>query len=59
MQINKAIENAKYLAAQVKKRNGFELLLEPEFTNCCFWYYPECLRGPTTPDPVRLTKVWL
>ena len=57
MQIDKAIGNCKYLAEQVKKRDGFELLIEPEYTNCCFWYYPTCLRGSNTPDPSRLTKV--
>lgn len=57
MQVNKAIDNARYLAEQVKKRDGFELLIEPEFTNCCFWYYPKCLREFITPDPSRLTKV--
>ena len=58
MQIDKAIRNAKHLAEQVKKRDGFELIIEPEFTNCCFWYYPECLRGSVAPDPCRLTKVY-
>ena len=57
MQIDKAIGNAKYLAERVKERDGFELLIEPEYTNCCFWYFPTCLRGSSAPDPSRLTKV--
>ena len=56
-QIDKAISNTKYLAEQVKKRDGFELVCEPEYTNCCFWYYPTSMRGSTPPDPHKLTKV--
>ena len=59
MHIDKAIRNSKYLAEQIKKKDGFELLIEPEYTNCCFWYYPACLRELSTPDPSRLTKVLL
>ena len=57
MQVDKAVGNSKYLAEQVKKRDGFQLLIEPEFTNCCFWYYPQCLRGLSTSDLSKLTKV--
>ena len=56
-QIDKAIGNTKYMAEQIKKRDGFELVSEPEYTNCCFWYYPPSMRGPTPPDPHKLTKV--
>jgi len=54
-QIDKAISNAKYMAEQIKKRDGYELVSEPEYTNCSFWYYPLSMRGP--PDPHKLTKV--
>jgi len=56
-QIDKAINNAKYMAEQIKKRDGYELVSEPEYTNCSFWYYPLSMRGPTPPDPHKLTKV--
>ncbi|XP_047187196.1 cysteine sulfinic acid decarboxylase isoform X4 [Scophthalmus maximus] len=35
----------RYLVEQMKKREGFHLLSEPEFVNVCFWYIPPSLRG--------------
>ncbi|KAF3827073.1 hypothetical protein GH733_002559 [Mirounga leonina] len=34
----------KYLVEEIKKREGFKLLLEPEYANICFWYIPPSLR---------------
>ncbi|XP_048728845.1 cysteine sulfinic acid decarboxylase-like [Ostrea edulis] len=45
-QIELSFTNAKYLTDQLKKREGFRLVL-PQFQcpNICFWYIPERLRG--------------
>uniref|UniRef100_H2YJ70 Cysteine sulfinic acid decarboxylase n=1 Tax=Ciona savignyi TaxID=51511 RepID=H2YJ70_CIOSA len=44
--INKAFDNAQYLAELVKKTDGFKLVCDvsPECTNVCFWYLPKRLR---------------
>ncbi|XP_068860883.1 acidic amino acid decarboxylase GADL1 [Aphelocoma coerulescens] len=34
----------RYLVEEIKKREGFQLLLEPEYANICFWYIPPSLR---------------
>eukprot|EP00057_Strongylocentrotus_purpuratus_P033333 XP_791030.3 PREDICTED: cysteine sulfinic acid decarboxylase [Strongylocentrotus purpuratus] len=36
---------ARSLADLIKNTEGFQLVQEPECTNVCFWYIPECLRG--------------
>ncbi|XP_058500227.1 cysteine sulfinic acid decarboxylase [Solea solea] len=43
--IDKAFLHVGYLVEQMKKREGFHLLDEPEFVNVCFWYIPPSLRG--------------
>uniref|UniRef100_A0A665U179 Cysteine sulfinic acid decarboxylase-like n=1 Tax=Echeneis naucrates TaxID=173247 RepID=A0A665U179_ECHNA len=43
--VDKAFIHARYLVEQMKKREGFHLLGEPEFVNVCFWYIPPSLRG--------------
>uniref|UniRef100_A0A8C6ZK95 Cysteine sulfinic acid decarboxylase-like n=1 Tax=Nothoprocta perdicaria TaxID=30464 RepID=A0A8C6ZK95_NOTPE len=35
----------RYLAEELKRREGFQLVLEPEFVNLCFWFVPPSLRG--------------
>ncbi|XP_072510894.1 cysteine sulfinic acid decarboxylase isoform X1 [Notamacropus eugenii] len=35
----------RYLVEKMKMRKGFELVMEPEFVNVCFWYVPPSLRG--------------
>ncbi|XP_051856660.1 cysteine sulfinic acid decarboxylase isoform X2 [Antechinus flavipes] len=35
----------RYLVEKMKLRKGFELVMEPEFVNVCFWYVPPSLRG--------------
>ncbi|XP_024118077.1 acidic amino acid decarboxylase GADL1 isoform X4 [Oryzias melastigma] len=41
----------RYLAQEVKKREGFRLLMEPEYANVCFWYVPPALRDiPDGPE---------
>ncbi|XP_075683291.1 acidic amino acid decarboxylase GADL1 [Rhinoderma darwinii] len=42
--VNRALALSKYLANEIKKRDGFELLWEPEYANICFWYIPPSLR---------------
>ncbi|XP_035244491.1 acidic amino acid decarboxylase GADL1-like [Anguilla anguilla] len=42
--VNKAIALTKYLAMEIQKREGFRLLMEPEYANVCFWYIPPSLR---------------
>ncbi|PIK49956.1 putative cysteine sulfinic acid decarboxylase, partial [Apostichopus japonicus] len=50
---------SEYLAEQIKLREGFQLLLEPECTNVCFWFVPPCLRGHENDTDYyqRLSKV--
>ncbi|KAJ7399244.1 Acidic amino acid decarboxylase GADL1 [Pitangus sulphuratus] len=42
--VNRALALARYLVEEIKKREGFQLLLEPEYANICFWYIPPSLR---------------
>uniref|UniRef100_A0A3P8S188 Cysteine sulfinic acid decarboxylase n=1 Tax=Amphiprion percula TaxID=161767 RepID=A0A3P8S188_AMPPE len=43
--VDKAFVHVRYLVEQMKKRDGFHLLREPEFVNVCFWFIPPSLRG--------------
>ncbi|XP_072416788.1 acidic amino acid decarboxylase GADL1-like [Chiloscyllium punctatum] len=43
--VNRAFASARYLADEIKKRKEFRLLMEPEYTNVCFWYIPLSLRN--------------
>ncbi|XP_068606814.1 cysteine sulfinic acid decarboxylase [Brachionichthys hirsutus] len=43
--VDKAFIHARYLGKQMKKREGFNLLHEPEFVNVCFWFIPPSMRG--------------
>ncbi|XP_076594367.1 acidic amino acid decarboxylase GADL1-like isoform X2 [Chaetodon auriga] len=45
--VDRALAMARYLAQEIKKREGFRLLMEPEYTNVCFWYIPPSLRSLT------------
>ncbi|XP_074655320.1 cysteine sulfinic acid decarboxylase-like isoform X2 [Tubulanus polymorphus] len=43
--IDKAIDNSRYMAQEVRRRPEFELVLEPQTITVCFWYIPRRLRG--------------
>ncbi|NXE58104.1 CSAD decarboxylase, partial [Casuarius casuarius] len=43
--VDRAFAFTRYLAEEVKRREGFQLVLEPEFINLCFWFVPPSLRG--------------
>ncbi|XP_068185339.1 cysteine sulfinic acid decarboxylase [Antennarius striatus] len=43
--VDKAFIHARYLEKQMRKREGFHLLHEPEFVNICFWFIPPSMRG--------------
>lgn len=43
--VNAIFKHAEHFTSLVKNREGFELLLEPECTNVCFWYIPKKLRS--------------
>ncbi|XP_053706457.1 cysteine sulfinic acid decarboxylase [Synchiropus splendidus] len=43
--VEKAFVNTRYLVEEMKKREGFQLLREPQFVNVCFWFIPPTLRG--------------
>lgn len=43
--VDRAFACTRYLAAEMKRRDGFQLVLEPEFINLCFWFVPPSLRG--------------
>ncbi|XP_078520065.1 acidic amino acid decarboxylase GADL1 [Lissotriton helveticus] len=42
--VNRALALSRYLVGEIKKREGFQLLMEPEYSNICFWYIPPSLR---------------
>ncbi|XP_059195367.1 acidic amino acid decarboxylase GADL1-like [Centropristis striata] len=52
--VDRALAMARYLAQEVKKREGFTLLMEPEYANVCFWYIPPSLKN--LPDGPELWK---
>ncbi|KAM8967072.1 acidic amino acid decarboxylase GADL1 [Pelodytes ibericus] len=43
--INRALALSRYLTNEIKKRDGFELIWEPEYANICFWYIPPSIRN--------------
>ncbi|KAF7240256.1 Cysteine sulfinic acid decarboxylase, partial [Varanus komodoensis] len=43
--VDRAFSFTRYLADEIRKREGFQLVIEPEFINLCFWYVPPSLRG--------------
>ncbi|XP_052605004.1 cysteine sulfinic acid decarboxylase isoform X1 [Peromyscus californicus insignis] len=57
--IDQAFALTRYLVEEIKKREGFELVMEPEFVNVCFWFVPPSLRGKKeSPDySQRLSQV--
>uniref|UniRef100_A0A669CX16 Glutamate decarboxylase like 1 n=1 Tax=Oreochromis niloticus TaxID=8128 RepID=A0A669CX16_ORENI len=57
--VDRALAMARYLAQEIKQREGFRLLMEPEYANICFWYIPPSLRNlPDGPDvPSLLLQV--
>ncbi|XP_037639540.1 acidic amino acid decarboxylase GADL1-like isoform X2 [Sebastes umbrosus] len=52
--VDRALAMARYLAQEIKRREGFNLLMEPEYANVCFWYVPPSLRN--LPDGPELWK---
>ncbi|XP_048733038.2 cysteine sulfinic acid decarboxylase-like [Ostrea edulis] len=42
--IDNLFDCSRYLANLVKNTEGFELVVEPECTNVCFWYIPVSMR---------------
>ncbi|KAI4590541.1 hypothetical protein MJG53_001590 [Ovis ammon polii x Ovis aries] len=57
--VDQAFALAQYLVEELKKREGFELVMKPEFVNVCFWFVPPSLQGKKeSPDySERLSKV--
>ncbi|CAH2224783.1 sterol O-acyltransferase 2 [Pelobates cultripes] len=43
--VDDALAHTRYLVEEMKKRDGFILVMEPEFVNLCFWYVPPSLRA--------------
>ncbi|XP_065432065.1 cysteine sulfinic acid decarboxylase isoform X2 [Chrysemys picta bellii] len=43
--VDRAFEFTRYLTEEIKKRESFQLVIEPEFINLCFWFVPPSLRG--------------
>uniref|UniRef100_A0A8C4ETV1 Glutamate decarboxylase like 1 n=1 Tax=Dicentrarchus labrax TaxID=13489 RepID=A0A8C4ETV1_DICLA len=52
--VDRALATARYLAEEIKRREGFRLVMEPEYANVCFWYSPPSLRN--LPDGPELWK---
>ncbi|XP_020792898.1 acidic amino acid decarboxylase GADL1 [Boleophthalmus pectinirostris] len=49
--VERALAMAHYLTQQIKDRQEFQLFMEPEYTNVCFWYVPPSLRNvPVGPE---------
>ncbi|XP_038642244.1 cysteine sulfinic acid decarboxylase [Scyliorhinus canicula] len=49
--IDRAFACTRYLVNEMKEREGFQLVMEPQGVNVCFWYIPSSLRGKEqTPD---------
>nr|XP_020462422.1 acidic amino acid decarboxylase GADL1 [Monopterus albus] len=49
--VDRALAMARHLAQAIKKREGFTLLMEPEYANVCFWYVPPSMRSlPAGPE---------
>lgn len=42
--IDAAFDASNYLADQIQTRDGFELILRPQYTNVCFYYIPKFMR---------------
>ncbi|XP_049639385.1 cysteine sulfinic acid decarboxylase isoform X1 [Suncus etruscus] len=59
LRVDQAFALSRYLVEEMKKREGFELVMEPEFVNVCFWFVPPSLRGKKgSPDyHEKLAKV--
>ncbi|XP_040278170.1 cysteine sulfinic acid decarboxylase [Bufo bufo] len=57
--VDRVLDHTRYLVEEMKKREGFRLIMEPEFVNLCFWYVPSSLRNKeNSPDFwTRLGKV--
>nr|XP_055045198.1 cysteine sulfinic acid decarboxylase isoform X2 [Misgurnus anguillicaudatus] len=57
--VEKAFSLARYLVAEMKKRENFQLVSERQFVNVCFWYIPPSLRGKenSTDYQEKLSKV--
>ncbi|XP_063300895.1 cysteine sulfinic acid decarboxylase [Pelobates fuscus] len=43
--VDDALAHTRYLVEEMKTRDGFILVMEPEFVNLCFWYVPPSLRA--------------
>ena len=43
--VDTVFSTAKAFTDQIRYREGFKLVNEPQFTNICFWYLPPSLRG--------------
>lgn len=48
--IDNAFEKAAYFLDQVKQREGFELIVMPQYTNVCFQYIPKFMRQRNVRD---------
>uniref|UniRef100_A0AAR2J6D1 Cysteine sulfinic acid decarboxylase n=1 Tax=Pygocentrus nattereri TaxID=42514 RepID=A0AAR2J6D1_PYGNA len=54
-----AFASTRYFVEELKKREGFQVVSEPQFVNVCFWFIPPSLRGKeNSPDyQEKLAKV--
>nr|BAL22277.1 cysteine sulfinate decarboxylase [Anguilla japonica] len=57
--VDKAFTYTRYLVEEMKKREGFRLVNEPQFVNVCLWFIPPSLRGMEDSEDYRekLSKV--
>ncbi|KAF8359513.1 unc-25 [Pristionchus pacificus] len=58
-QINQSFDLTAYMAEQLRKTEGYELVVDPpEFLNVCFWYIPQSIRGFDEKEKMaRLEKI--
>lgn len=50
--VDRALAMAQYFAEEITEKEGFRLVMEPEYANICFWYIPPSLRN--VPDGPKL-----
>ncbi|GMR43639.1 hypothetical protein PMAYCL1PPCAC_13834, partial [Pristionchus mayeri] len=58
-QVNRSFDLTAYMAEQLRKTEGYELVVDPpEFLNVCFWYIPSSIRGFDEKEKMaRLEKI--
>lgn len=54
--VDTLMDNCRLFTELIRQRPGFELVIEPEFANVCFWYVPPNLRNVQNGEKWRNVK---